>query len=397
MRLPQPLAGLRSDGMSASLRAQRGNLIGVSYMKRLTNVLTAGTGNWFGNIMPNPDVLFGKGGVRMSVFDEMLQDAHIYAKLEQLKDTVLSMQWDIKPLSQETAEQAAFIKTAMGRLGVAGLIQDILTAVEYGFSVTEIVWELREGRWLPVKSLARRADRFAFSPDGGLMLTDGNTASALDEHYKFIVHRNSPKDENPYGTPVLSKCYWPWMFKKAGFRYWLTVAEKYGVPTVLALFESADDDDSRIRARELAENLYNIQNDAAVALANVDSVQVLETKGSSADFSSLVQVCNTEISKAITGEVLTSDTGSSGSYSLAAQHQQTLDRKGRKIARAAAETITATLINWIWELNFGGECGAEFVLAAQAEASWDVIKDAKEMGLNVDLDEVARRFGIPLA
>ncbi|WP_303851232.1 DUF935 family protein [Seleniivibrio woodruffii] len=365
-------------------------------MKRLTNVLTAGTGSWFGNIMPNPDVLFGKGGVRMSVFDEMLQDAHIYAKLEQLKDTVLSMQWDVKPADSKSAEQAAFIKGCLNRLGVQGLLQDVLSAVEYGFSVTEIVWELKDGNWVPVRSLGRRADRFAFSPDGELSLMDGSVAAPLEEQYKFIVHRNSPKDENPYGTPVLSKCYWPWMFKKAGFRYWLTVAEKYGVPTVLALFESSDDDESRERARELAENLYNIQNDAAVALANVDSVQVLETKGSSADFSSLVQVCNTEISKAITGEVLTSDTGSTGSYSLAAQHQATLERKGRKIARAAAETITATLVNWMWELNFGGACGAEFVLAAQAEASWDVVKDAKEMGMNVDLEEVARRFGIPL-
>jgi len=218
----------------------------------------------------------------------------------------------------------------------------------------------------------------------------------LEEEYKFIVHRNSPKNENPYGTPVLSKCYWPWMFKKAGFRYWLTVAEKYGVPTVLALFDSIDDADSRARAKELADNLYNIQSDAAVALANVDSVQVLETKGTSADFSELVNICNTEISKAVTGEILTSDTSTNGSYSLAQQHLETLETKSGKIAKSLAETMTKSIVKWIVELNFGDAPLPTFVLDNKAEAEWDVIKEAIELGFDVDKDEVAKRYGIPI-
>ena len=185
------------------------------------------------------------------------------------------------------------------------------------------------------------------------------------------------------------------MFKKAGFRYWLTVAEKYGVPTVLALFDSIDDADSRARARELAENLYNIQSDAAVALANVDSVQVLETKGTSKDFSELIQICNQEISKAVTGEILTSDTSANGSYSLAKQHLETLEMKSGKLAKAIAETITRTVVRWTAELNFADSAAPVFVLDEEAEAGWDVIKDALGLGFSVDREEVAKRFGIP--
>ncbi|MGE4319778.1 MAG: DUF935 family protein [Deferribacterales bacterium] len=367
-------------------------------MKTLTSVLTGNSTFNINGIMPNPDVLFGKSGVNMTVFEEMTQDAHIYAKLEQLKDSVLSMSWDIKPVSDDDRayEKAAFVKEALRTLGVNSLLRDMMLAIEYGFSVVELVWELKEGMWYPKDALGRRADRFAFNTDGGLQLMDGYARTALDEKYKFIIHRNSPKNENPYGTPVLSKCYWPWMFKKAGFRYWLTVAEKYGVPTVLALFESLDDEDGRERAKELAQNLYNIQNDAAVALANVDSVQVLETKGTSDDFYNLVQMCNMEISKAITGEVLTSDTSSNASYSLSVQHQKTLDSKSRKVAAALAETLSRTLVAWISELNFGGDCGLEFVLKSEAEASWDIVKDAHGMGMDIDTDEVAKRFGIPV-
>lgn len=367
-------------------------------MSRLTRVLTRNTDTVFGNTLSNPDVLFGKSGVNMSIFEEMLQDAHIYAKLEQLKDMVYAMQWDVRPADtgSESAGAAAFVKDCLSTLGIKQLLQDMMMAVEYGFSVVEVVWRETDGVWLPERALGRRPDRFSFTADGLLALKDGITSIPLEEEYKFIVHRNSPKNENPYGTPVLSKCYWPWMFKKAGFRYWLTVAEKYGVPTVLALFDSIDDADSRARAKELAENLYNIQSDAAVALANVDSVQVLETKGTSKDFYDLIQICNTEISKAITGEILTSDTSVNGSYSLAQQHLETLRMKSVKMARAISETLTGTLVKWITELNFADAPVPHFVLDFTAEAEWDVIKDALELGFSVDKDEVAKRFGIPL-
>jgi len=348
--------------------------------------------------MSNPDVLFGKTGVSMSIFDEMLQDAHIYAKLEQLKDKLYGMQWDVRAhdFDDESAGVAAFVKDCLNGLGVKQLLQDMMMAVEYGFSVVEIVWQEKDGVWIPKQALGRRPDRFAFTTEGVLSLADGLATIPLEEEYKFIVHRNSPKNENPYGTPVLSKCYWPWMFKKAGFRYWLTVAEKYGVPTVLALFDSIDDADSRARAKELADNLYNIQSDAAVALANVDSVQVLETKGTSADFSELVNICNTEISKAVTGEILTSDTSTNGSYSLAQQHLETLETKSGKIAKSLAETMTKSIVKWIVELNFGDAPLPTFVLDNKAEAEWDVIKEAIELGFDVDKDEVAKRYGIPI-
>jgi len=365
-------------------------------MSRLTSVLTKNNG--LNGTISNPDVLFGKTGVNMSIFDEMLQDAHIFAKLEQLKDRVQAMQWDVKAADADGHSEgvAAFVKDALSSIGIKQLLQDMMMAVEYGFSVVEIVWAERDGVWLPERAVGRRPDRFAFTSDGTLALIDGIKSIPLEEEFKFIVHRNSPKNENHYGTPVLSKCYWPWMFKKAGFRYWLTVAEKYGVPTVLALFDSIDDADSRARARELAENLYNIQSDAAVALANVDSVQVLETKGTSKDFSELIQICNQEISKAVTGEILTSDTTANGSYSLAKQHLETLEVKSGKIAGSIAETITKTLVKWIVELNFADSAVPVFVLDAKAEAEWSVIKDAMELGFSVDKDEVAKRFGIPV-
>lgn len=370
-------------------------------MNNLTRVLTDRTdfSNFIG-YMPNPDVILSKGGLRLDIFEEMLTDAHISAKLEQLKHGALSKEWDILPAdsSNEAANTADYVRRSLESLPNFFIeTEEMLSAVEYGFSVTEVIWKKDGAHWVVEKLLNRSPERFSFSPQGKLLLNDGGAVRELDENYKFIVHRHMPRNENPYGSPVLSKCYWPWMFKKAGFRFWLTVAEKFGVPTVLAMFSSDGGEETRRRAQALAESLHGIQNDAAVALANVDSVQVLESKGSSDDFARLIDVCNSEISKAVTGEILTSDTGSGGSYALAKEHAKTFESKAAKIGACLADTLSSTLVRWVCELNFGKNVKyPSFVYEDKVYADWNTVREAAAIGMDIDMTEAARRFGIPI-
>lgn len=370
-------------------------------MNNLTkNISAAAEFSAFLNFMPNPDIILSKNGLRLSVFDEMLTDAHISAKLEQLRHGVLAYEWSIIPAdsTKEAARAAEFVRKNLKAMpNFIQELEEMLSAVEYGFSVTEIVWKKDGAHWLADRLLNRNPARFAFDSEGNLFMTDGGRSVSLDEHYKFIIHRHMPRNENPYGSPVLSKCYWPWMFKKAGFRFWLTVAEKFGVPTVLAMFSSDGGEETRRRAQILADSLSGIQNDAAVALANVDSVQVLESRGSSDDFAKLIEVCNAEISKAVTGEILTSDTGSGASYALAREHSKTFGIKAAKTAVSLADTVSSTLVRWIAELNFGSRCKLpSFVFEEKEYADWATIREAAQAGMDVDFAEAARRFGIPL-
>ena len=370
-------------------------------MNNLTkNISASSSFSSFLNFMPNPDVILSKNGLRLSVFDEMLTDAHISAKLEQLRHGVLGNEWNIVPAdsTKEAVKTAEFVRKSLKMIpNFFQELEEMLSAVEYGFSVTEIIWKKEGAHWFAEKLLNRNPARFVFDGEGNLFMVDSGRNIRLDEQYKFIVHRHMPRNENPYGSPVLSKCYWPWMFKKAGFRFWLTVAEKFGVPTVLAMFESEGGEETKRRAQMLAESLSGIQNDAAVALANVDKVQVLESRGSSDDFAKLVEVCNSEISKAVTGEILTSDTGSGGSYALAKEHSKTFGIKAAKTAASLADSVSSTLVRWMAELNFGSRCKLPlFVFEEKKYADWATVKEAAQSGMDVDFAEAARRFGIPL-
>lgn len=364
----------------------------------LSREITANSARFdrFLSFLPNPAELFTPGGADLA-YREMLLDAHLSAKLSRLKDDVLFRPWSIAAAAQEgrELEAAEAVRRMLADIDVSAILTHLMTAVEYGYSVAEVVWEFSGGWWRPDAVIARPASRFRFDADGTPVMLAASGAVRLDEPYKCLIHRHDPQAENPYGSPVLAKCYWPWQFKKAGLRFWLTAVEKYGVPTVMALFSAGDDAEGRERAQDIAEALAGIQNDAALALANVDDVKTLESRGTAADFRELIELCNQEMSKAVTGEVLTSDIGATGSYALAQEHGRTLASRTKRLAAAVSGTMS-TLAAWACRLNFGESVRPpRFVIDMSDTPPWDTVKDAIDRGVPVSRSALYAMYNIP--
>jgi len=376
-------------------------------VKRLTTEITSNYSYFdqFLTYFPDPaDILLDDPAGAYEVFKKMLIDPHINAKIQQLKDEVLSKEFSIVPAdeSAKAKEIAEFVENAIyENLNIEQDFAELLTAIEYGFSVSEVVWKQENGYWLPDSLKARKQEKFRFNAKGELLYYDSIEGwKVLDTTYKFIVHRHNPQVENPYGTSVLLLCYWAWQFKKAGLKFWLKVAEKFGVPTVLALIkgEGMTEEQRAEVANFVAEALLNIQEDAAVALVDVEDVKTLESKGSAEDFRELIELCNVEISKAITGEILTSDKGNTGSYALAKVHSETLKRRGRRVAKALANTLNRTLIRWIVELNFGKDqlhlC-PELQFDFTEMPEWEQVKDAIDRGVPISKSALYSIYNLP--
>ncbi|MEO2082846.1 MAG: DUF935 family protein [Desulfurobacteriaceae bacterium] len=375
--------------------------------KKLTTEITSNYAYFeqFLTYLPDPaDTILDDPEGAYEVFRKMMLDPHINAKIQQLKDEVFSKEFNIVPAdeSAKAKEIAQFVeKVIYENLNIEQDFGEILSAIEYGFSVSEVIWKQENGYWLPDSLKARKQERFRFNAKGELLYYDSVEGwKILPTTYKFIIHRHNPQVENPYGTSVLLSCYWPWMFKKAGWKFWLKVAEKFGVPTVLALIkgEGMTEDQKTETANFIAEALLNIQEDAAVALVDVEKVETLESKGSADDFRQLIELCNAEISKAITGEILTADKGNTGSYALAKVHMETLKRRGRKVAKALANTLNRTLIRWIVELNYGKDqlyLSPELQFDFTETPEWEQVKDAIDRGVPVSKEALYSVYNLP--
>lgn len=354
-----------------------------------------------GQAMPNPDALIKGKGIRFDTFREMLLDGTISGKFDQLFSWVLTKKLRIVATSDKSKVAAETVTQALKNINIDRLLSEMLTATQFGYAVQEVVWKDPKetgGAWIPDRITGRNQERFGFGYDGQLKYNSNGMLADIDEPHKFIVTRHGYTNENHYGTPLMSKCYWYWMFKKAGFRFWVTAAEKFGVPTVVALFESQDETKQGETAEYLAGELSKIQNDAAVALANVDSIQTLEASGNAQGmFKDFIDICNAEMSKAITGETMTSENGGgTGSFALSNTHADTLDVKAQNIANEIAEVLQNTIVSWITWLNHGFDAEVPTVkLEDESEASWEMTIDAIDRNIPVSLQAIYDNHNIP--
>jgi phage gp29-like protein len=356
----------------------------------------------FLSYMPNPDLLLDTTNETLEIYRLMMLDGRISSLLELRKMIVLNLPYRVKPIDEsdkKAKEIADFVLDAISRINIFSQLKELLSALEMGFSFSEVVWELENGYWMPKELYSRKQERFGFKEDGTpvLVVDPVNPMRVLDNPYKFIVHRHSPIAENPYGNSVLKQCYWPWMFKKAGFRFWLTAAEKFGVPTVLALFDTDNEEQARDRADLIAAALSNIQNDAAVALSNMKDIKTLEMKGGSlADFKVLIDACNSEISYAISGQSLATSESKYGTRAQAEVHEDVLRELAKGDAKQLAWTLNNTLIKWIVELNFTQNAPHPvFEFEFEEAASWEIVKDAIDRGVAVSKDALYKQYNIP--
>lgn len=353
--------------------------------------------------MPNPDLTLQNNGETLKIIDNMLTDGHIFAKLEELKSGVLTKNWSIEPASQDNRdiEIADFVKKTIDEnLDLDNDLGELLTALEYGFSVSEIVWKIdKNGFYIPDSLKGRSQIRFAFN--GKEQLINLSDMKILDMPYKFIIFRNTVINENPYGQSLLTKCYWPYKFKKAGFKFWMTLLDKFGIPSIAALFKNGDyDSESKIKevTALISEELAKIDSGSSAAFGNVDDIRILQGNGDGNSFERLILLCNDEMSKSITGSSLTSDTGSqgNGSFALAKLHAETVDKRISKINNKLQNTLNKTLIKDIVELNYGiNIIPPTFQFEYSSLPEWEVLRDAIDRGIPVSKKSLYSKYNIP--
>ncbi len=103
-------------------------------------------------LQPTDEVLAARGGAHaIKVYDEIRRDAHAFAILQKRKLEVVSREWNVKPPEEATSrldkKAAAEVERQFKALDFDRLTRGLMGAVLKGFSVAEIMWELRDGVW----------------------------------------------------------------------------------------------------------------------------------------------------------------------------------------------------------------------------------------------------------
>lgn len=303
------------------------------------------------NILPDPDIVLRKQGKDMKIYKELLCDSHVFACVQSRKSGVLSMEWEINR-GLDKDENAELIEKLLNKLDIHKLISDILEATQYGFQPLEIMWKrTKNGQILPEKIVAKPAEWFCFDDDNNLKFrTKENYYGELVPEKKFLLVQNNPTYNNPYGERTLSRVFWPVTFKKGGMKFWVVFTEKYGMPHLIGKHPRGS---TKEETNSLADMLESMVQDAIAVIPDDSSVEIQEAnKTSSADiYEKLIDKMNSEISKAILGQTLTTEIGSTGSYAASNTHMEVrkdIVDSDKKLVESAINQ----LIQWIYEINF---------------------------------------------
>lgn len=303
------------------------------------------------NILPDPDIVLKKQGKDIRIYKELLCDPHVFACTQSRKAGVLSLDWEINR-GLDKDQNAEDIENLLKKLEIQKLMSDILDATQFGFQPLEIIWKRdKSGHIMPERIVAKPPEWFCFDDDNNLKFrTKENYYGEIVPDKKFLLAQNNPSYNNPYGERTLSRVFWNVTFKKGGLKFWVVFTEKYGMPHLIGKHPRGS---TKEETNSLADMLEDMVQDAIAVIPDDSSIEIQEaSKSSSAEiYEKLIDKMNSEISKAILGQTLTTEIGSTGSYAASNTHMQVrqdIVDSDKKLV----EGVINQLIQWIYEINF---------------------------------------------
>lgn len=315
---------------------------------------------FFGAVLTNQDetLLSRGGGKGLKIYDELKKDAHAGALLSKRKLAVTSRPWKVEPASDRRLDKKAaeLVEAAFKALRFNHIRKRLLEATLKGYSVSEVIWEQRNGLVLPAAVKAKDPRRFVFGKDDSLRLrTPAQMVEGVElPSRKFIVHRRGADDDSPYGTGIGGMLFWPVFFKRQGISFWLTFADKFGSPTAVGKYPRGS---SKPEQDKLLAALRALSQDAGVIVPDGMLIELLEAErsGSVDTYEKLVRYMDESMSKAVLGETMSTTAAGAGLGSnQASVHNDVRLEVAKDDADELDETLDDTLVKWIVEFNLPG-------------------------------------------
>lgn len=343
--------------------------------------------------LPDVDSVLIEQGKAFDVYRKIMVDSQVRACVNSRKSGTKSLLWRINCREEVNSKESELIKAYYDNdIDVDTVNDAILNAPLFGFQPIEVMWAKTGNYITPTELRPKNQEWFIYDADGQLRLQTVGSQLIGEElpPRKFLTPRYNDIHNsyyNPYGDRLLSSCFWPATFKHTSYKWWVTFAEKYGMPYLVGKLPSGQDN----RREEMLEELQNMVMDAVAVITDDSDIMLQSVSGTSnADsYYKLINACEASISKVILGQTLTTDGNyqGGGSRALGEVHQevrQDIILGDKKIVERAHNQ----LIQWICEVNFGASYKVPTFELYEEE---DVDKTLAER------DEILTRAGVKLS
>ena len=98
----------------------------------------------------------------------------------------------------------------------------------------------------------------------------------LVDERKFLLPRQDPSYENPYGQADMARTFWPTKLKQGGMDFWFRFLEKYGTPWLVGKQPRSSDDEATEKLLDMLEAMIQ---DAVAVIPDDSSITIVEAAG----------------------------------------------------------------------------------------------------------------------
>lgn len=268
----------------------------------------------------------------------------------------------VRPTVRATGDDAKSKEIAEGverdiahHTGFRGLVKDLLDSIGKSYAAIEIDWDTTAPtRWKPRRFIWRDPRFFTFGKEEDDLRLLTLAAPVTGEDLwpgKWAVHRSSGKSGLTRRGGLARLVAFGWMCKAYTLKDWMAFVETYGLPLRLGRYgPEATKQDVEALFRAVA----NIGTDAAAVLPKsmeIEFVKGIAMQGTDVVFQSLARWVDEQVSKAVLGQTMSTDNGSS--QSQATVHNEVRHDIATDDALDVAATINRDIVRPYVDWNWG--------------------------------------------
>lgn len=300
----------------------------------------------------------------------MSDDDQLKAVIAIKQDMVVNTGWQIVC---ENAEVSKFTTESLLQIGAdSGLdagfddvLRDMLSSYRYGFSLTEPVYEIREGKYHYKALKTRPPHTFFFVLDerGNVMkVKQVTTKGELELEPKLFLHHVYQMEfGNPYGKSDFRAAHAPYKAKLFIQKFMNIYLERFATPTVVGKFQKNMTDQEIARFHAM---LKTIQNSTTLTIPDEAVVEFVQAqRDATTAYKLAIDLYNQEMARAILVPDLLGLGGgetSGGSFALGKEHFKVFFGTIKKDRESLARKITMKLVAPMVRANFGEKIEARF-------------------------------------
>jgi hypothetical protein len=307
--------------------------------------------------------------ITMETYRKMRTDPQVKACLLVLKLPILQTGWELQASTDEGQDLAKWCELMLTEYmddSMEYYTREMLTALDFGRSITEKIWQLKnvpvdpdnpestrtEDRIIPLKLKTYDPRNIKIKLDPETMKLEGavqqqGTKTIEINASKLLIYSHEKEFNNYNGESALRAAYKPWVIKEFLQKFWNIALERYGSPLATMNIPQGG---SIKRAVSLMDM---VKTKSGIPLPEGYEMEIHNLANAGMSFKEAIEYQDVQIARSMLIPDLVFANSGSGAYALSKTHEGFFEMRLNGISQEMGDIYSKYLIRPMVGYNFG--------------------------------------------